>query len=388
MVQIFPHVETGQLEQLEARLEEQSNLSGSFLVLLAGSSLIATLGLFQNSPAVIIGAMIVAPLMRPIVGLSLAGLTADRLLLRRALFTIMVGTLFAVFLAMGLAHVLGHLSVTAEILGRTKPTLLDLGVAFVAGSVGAYCQTDDKLVDSLAGVAIAVALVPPLSVVGIGLAFGRQEIWSGALLLYATNLVGIAFAGALVFLVMGYSPLKQAGRGLAISGSILGLLMIPLGFSMYELVLENVLSKKIETVLKERTHTFKGLSLEDVEVRRFKRPMVVTATVSGADVNISSTQVGLVQEFLKRETNVEVDFRLRIIPSREVRAYEVTPSGNFPLPVEITLPLVPSSVEKEIELNAIPKLQYSSPPVRLPGVLPMSSLDAPETPTVLPSKDK
>ncbi|NJL70475.1 MAG: TIGR00341 family protein [Candidatus Competibacteraceae bacterium] len=193
-------------------MESISKLSIDFLVLLSGSTVIATLGLFQNSPAVIIGAMIIAPLMRPLVGLSLATLTADTRLLIRSLMTLLVGTIVGAALATVIAIFLRSLELTPEILGRTHPTLLDLGVAVFAGAVGAYCQANEKLADTLAGVAIAVALVPPLSVVGIGLAFNSIPVWSGAALLYATNLIGITVAGSLVFLLRGYVPLKHAKK--------------------------------------------------------------------------------------------------------------------------------------------------------------------------------
>ncbi len=333
---LLPHVGAERLSALESRLSSMSQLSFDFLILLIGSTVIATLGLFQNSPAVIIGAMIIAPLMRPLVGLSLAALTADMILLRRALLTLLVGTIIGISISYMLGILLHSISLTPEILGRTRPTLLDLGVAFFAGAIGAYCQTNQKLADGLAGVAIAVALVPPLSVVGIGLALNSVAVATGAALLYITNLVGIAFAGTLVFLVMGYTPLRQARKGLLVSTSLLILLMVPLGFSMYELVLENELSSKIQRILKERTHTFKDVHLQKVEVRRFKSPMSVLATVYGSEQKISAAQVKLVQDFLLKETGIPIDFRLRIVPYTEIRAMEVTPTGLLLTPVPLS----------------------------------------------------
>jgi uncharacterized hydrophobic protein (TIGR00271 family) len=323
-IKLISHVEDSQLTALQKRLESISLLTPEFIVLLAGSTVIATFGLFQNSAAVIIGAMIIAPLMRPLVALSLATITADTALLSRAMLTLAVGTLAGLFIAIVMACFLRSLELSPEILGRTHPTLLDLGVALFAGAIGAYCQTNQKLADSLAGVAISVALVPPLSVVGIGLALNEVAIWSGAALLYATNLIGITLAGSLVFLLMGYTPLQQAKKGLAISSGVTILLFLPLALSMRELVIENQISAKVRMLLKDKTLTFRGVQLREVEVKRFRTPTRVSATVIASNWPISSHQVKLVQDFLVKEIGLPIEFRLRIIPSQELSVSDVS----------------------------------------------------------------
>lgn len=329
------HVDADRLKELEVRLENLTKLSADFLVLTAGSTIIATIGLFQNSPAVIIGAMIIAPLMRPLVGLSLATLTADVTLLSRSLIALIAGTISGLLIALIIAWLLHSIALSPEILSRTHPTLLDLLVAIFAGAVGAYCQTSKKLSETLAGVAIAVALVPPLSVIGIGLALNSPEVASGAALLYATNLIGITFAGSIVFFLKGYTPVKQARKGLLLSATVVACLVVPLALSMRELVLENILSTGIERTLKEKTATFKNVHLYSVEVKRFRKPMSVVATIIGSDEPISSHQVKLVQDFLESQTQTPIEFRLRIIPTRVVTAIDITSETTK----ENTLPL-------------------------------------------------
>lgn len=363
---LIPHVEAPRLLALRERLESISLLSVDFLVLLSCSTVIATFGLFQNSAAVIIGAMIIAPLMRPLVALSLSTLTADMLLLRRALTTLVVGTIVGICISTTMAGFLRSIELTPEILARTHPTLLDLGVAVFAGAIGAYCQANEKLTDTLAGVAISVALVPPLSVLGIGIAFNAPPIWSGAALLYATNLVGITFAGALVFLVMGFSPLKQAKKGLAISMFIAILLGIPLALSMTELILENQISVSIKKLLKEKTFTFRGVQLHDVQVKKFRTPMSVIATVWANDRPITKHQVRLVQDFLARELKAPIEFRLRIIPTMEVTADNVNSdlpeAGVAASTSPPALEVVPNS-EKPPEKNQSPSIENQNPQV-------------------------
>ncbi len=345
-------VEESQLQSLEIRLESMSRLSVDFLVLLSGSTIIATLGLFQNSPAVIIGAMIIAPLMRPLVGLSLATLTADTKLLGRALVTLVVGTITGVLISGAMALLFKSLELTPEIIGRTRPTLLDLGVATSAGAVGAYCQSNSKLSDTLAGVAISVALVPPLSVVGIGLAFANFGVASGAALLYATNLIGITVSGAVVFLLIGFTPLHQAKKGLLISAVLSLMLIVPLGFSMKELILENQISASVKHILQEKTHTFQGVQLHNVQVERFRKPMVVRATVLSPETPITSKQVALVQELLVRELSTPLDFRLQIIPAVQISGTRA--ADDVPTAVEVNSPVQKYELGGALQQSAAP----------------------------------
>lgn len=336
---IFKRVQTGDQQALELRFQNISRPTFEFFVLLGSSTVIATLGLFQNSAAVIIGAMIIAPLMRPLMGLTLGSITADARLVKRALMTLAAGSAFGICISYTGAQLLQSIQLTPEILGRTHPTLLDLGVALAAGAVGAYCQSKEDIRDSLAGVAIAVALVPPLSVVGIGLARGSMSVACGAAVLYATNLIGITVAAATILLLMGYSPVNKAKKAIFASLSFLAFLMVPLGFSMRELILENRLSMEINNLLKEKTFTFKNARLQSVEAKRFQTPMVVIATVYGAENDFQPWQVRAVQNFLIKNTGIDLQFRLRVIPVKEIPGVELTTDG-----VDRTSPVSPEQV--------------------------------------------
>jgi len=193
-----------------------------FFVMSGLAAAIAALGLLLNSPAVIIGAMLVAPLMLAVLGLGLGVVQGDLRLLRLAVSATLRGALLAIAvgLLMGLAVPDG--SPTAEMLARTHPTLLDLGVALVSGAAGAYALCRKDVSASLPGVAIAAALMPPLTTVGLGLAMGSSRIADGALVLFLTNLVAISAAGGLVFLWLGFRPElgKQKRRRVFRSGAL------------------------------------------------------------------------------------------------------------------------------------------------------------------------
>jgi len=133
-----------------------------FYLLSSTSALIAAFGLIANSTAVIIGAMLVSPLMTPIIGSSLGLVTGDGRLFANSLRSVVVGTMLAIFFSALLGFLPLELEATPEMLSRVRPTLLDLFVAVLAGFAGAYAMIDEKVSPALPGVEIAVAIVPPL----------------------------------------------------------------------------------------------------------------------------------------------------------------------------------------------------------------------------------
>lgn len=170
---------------------------------------IATIGLVLSSPAVIIGAMLISPLMGPILSLGLALATGDFVLLVRAIANLTISCSVAISFAILLIFTLPFKEATSEILARTTPNTLDLAVALFSGAIGtiATCRPIKGVITSIPGVSIAVALMPPLCVVGFGIGMGFSlnlveglRISRGGGLLFLTNLVAITFASALVFL--------------------------------------------------------------------------------------------------------------------------------------------------------------------------------------------
>ncbi len=172
---------------------------------------IATLGLVLNSPAVIIGAMLISPLMGPILANGMAFAAGDLVLVVRAIASLTLSCIAAVLFAMLLIAMLPFKEQTAEIMARTQPNALDLVIALFSGALGSIATTKEPkgVVTSIPGVAIAVALMPPLCVVGYGLGIGLSinpaEGWviaRGGALLFLTNLTAITFTAMVVFLVL------------------------------------------------------------------------------------------------------------------------------------------------------------------------------------------
>lgn len=213
------------------------------LVLAAG---IATFGLLGDSLAVVIGAMIVAPLMLPIMGLAFSVSIGDRSAIFSTLLVSLAGIVTAVVvgfvLTLPVARVMNPEAIH-QIMIRTSPHLLDLMAALATGVAGAFALSRRDVSDTLPGVAIAVSLVPPLANSGILFALGEPRLAYGSLLLFGTNYVAILLTGALVFGVMGFpkaalSP-SDAGarrRAVAIALAAALLIVIPLFLTSYHLI--------------------------------------------------------------------------------------------------------------------------------------------------------
>lgn len=294
--------------------------SFSFHFMLGLSSIIATLGLLSNSAAVIIGAMIVAPLMGPIVGMAYSTAMGNRRLLRRSSFTVLKGVLLTIGVGWLVTSIIGLETVDSEILSRTKPTLIDFGIAMAAGAAGAFANTRRSISSAMPGVAIAVALVPPLSVVGIGLAQSEGNIAFGALLLFLTNLICIVFFGSLVFLFQSYGNLERAKKGLALSTVVMFLLGIPLTLSMRELIIKKNVRYQIEDFLIYKTETFANADVESISVIPRNGYLRVYMEVSAPINSISQFQVEQVRQAVSRMTDKDVYLDVEVIPMRRLIA--------------------------------------------------------------------
>ena len=195
------------LEELHRSYDGEARLNESFIVLTIGASLIATLGVLANNAAVVIGAMVVAPWILPLRVAVFAVLIGQARLLSRSLITLAAGAGITLFLSMGLgliARSQGLLLAEAlpeQVTARLEPNILDLGIALAAGAVATYAKVNPGAVSSMAGTAIAVALVPPVCVMGLMLSAQDLSGAQGAALLYAANLLGILIGGISVLAI-------------------------------------------------------------------------------------------------------------------------------------------------------------------------------------------
>jgi uncharacterized hydrophobic protein (TIGR00271 family) len=220
----------------ELAIKKQQHWAFRFSTMLALSMIVAVMGLSADSAAVVIGAMLLAPLMQPVLAMAAC---ISMALFRKSLRQLWIITLATVG-SIALAYVLSVLFVRGElpreVTSRTAPDIRDLVVALGAGTAGAYATVRKDASSSLPGVAVAVALVPPLGAVGISLEAGRTTLAEGALLLYITNLAAIVFAGAVVFVVTGFVPRRRLAmtiRRSSLVAAMIGVIVIAIAIPLY-----------------------------------------------------------------------------------------------------------------------------------------------------------
>lgn len=318
------------LKHMRDSLMDDSELNRDYVVMTIGACIIATLGLLSNSAAVIIGAMLVAPLMLPIRGMAFGFLEGDIELLKEGAKALGLGTLIAIALSTALGLMLGLSEYGTEVWARSEPTLLDLGIAITAGGISGFAKVQPKISNTLSGTAIAVALMPPVCVIGLGMAQGKMALTQGAALLYATNLIGITLACMLAFWLTGYAPFQKARKPLRFALIFTAALIVPLAISLLELVRQNRTEDSVRDALVNGTVTFTRLELIDSDINWLASPPEVRLTVYSTEP-VTPKQVGLLEAYISRR--MRRDFRLifEVSEVQEVTKEEVQPAGSEPV---------------------------------------------------------
>lgn len=264
---------------------EEADLSARFLFMTIMSAGIAILGLIQSSPAVVIGAMLIAPLMGPIIGLGFAMASGDYVWLRKCAKSVAVGAVLAVLFCTVIVFFSPLKTVTAELAARTRPNLFDLLVALFSGMAGAYALIRGRE-GAVVGVAIATALMPPLATVGFGLATLNWTVFSGALMLFVTNLVAIALTAAVMARLYGFttalSEKHSRVQNILIVGTLVAL-AIPLGIALKTIAWEANASRMINSTLNDQFDSTSRLS--EVEIAYDAEPIRIDATVLTPTLN-------------------------------------------------------------------------------------------------------
>lgn len=294
-----------------------------FFVLIALASAIATLGLLMDSPAVIIGAMVIAPLMSSILGISLGMVQGDPRLLWIAASTTLRGTGLAILIGIIIGAVVPGKELNSEILSRAQPTLFDLGVAIFSGLVGAYAQCRRSVLSAVSGVAIAVALIPPLATIGIGTVMLQSRVATGALLLFSTNLIAIVATGAMVFLFFGFRP-DPGKRFRVFGGSMLGVVALLLAVSIILTILtvgsvqSTLFRRQIDQVLASEIGSMPGVTLVSWERTGEDTTVVHLLVRVQATRGVSPQEAADLERRLASDLRQQVDLRLVITPVTEL----------------------------------------------------------------------
>jgi uncharacterized hydrophobic protein (TIGR00271 family) len=255
------------------------DLSGHFLFMTTISAGIAVLGLLLSSPAVVIGAMLISPLMDPIIAFGFGIALFDLKDIRHSIVTIMAGIAVAVLFSALIVSLSPLQTITTEIAARTRPNLFDLGVAILSGLAGTYATIRGRH-GAIVGVAIAVAVMPPLAAVGFGLATGNPSVALGAGFLFFTNLMAISLSAAAMARFYGFGQMlspRQSWLQATFIITIFAALAFPLGLALKQIAWETVASRQAQDVL---TAAFQEDSrVSQVNIDFDTDPLRVTGTV-------------------------------------------------------------------------------------------------------------
>lgn len=310
-VPLFKKADEDEFKELFVGLKQNAVLSTSFVVLMVLSTLLATTGLFQSSAPVIIGAMILAPLMAPIISLSMGVARGEQFLIRESVWTLVIGVFTALAFSSLYTFFMPLTTLTDEMNARLNPNILDLMVAIISGIAGAYANSKSEIAKSLAGVAIAVALVPPLSVTGIGIGYGEIDIIYGSFLLFITNLVGITLAATMTFLVLGYAPIYRAKKGILYTSVFLALVSVPLVISFTIVLEKNEIIEKVKAISSYENKLF--VNVVGVDLASDK-PNIAIEVLSDS-LPTKEQLLGIkrdIEEVIKKEVTLEVTPKIRI----------------------------------------------------------------------------
>ncbi|HEV2748665.1 MAG TPA: DUF389 domain-containing protein [Allosphingosinicella sp.] len=288
---------------------EDAGWSAHFAFMTLMSAGIAVLGLLLSSPAVVIGAMLISPLMGPIIGLGFALALFDSAEMRRTLRAVVIGTVMAIGFC-ALIVILSPLqTVTDEIAARTRPNLFDLLVALFSGLAGTYAMIRGRH-GTIVGVAIATALMPPIAVVGFGLATANWTVLAGSFLLFFTNLMTIAASAAVLARIYGFAP-DLSPRQTRLQASLVTLtliaLAVPLALSLRQIAWETLASRQAREAI--AAHFGADARLSDVEIDYHAEPIEIAATVLTPRYKADAAQAltARISERLGRPVEITLD---------------------------------------------------------------------------------
>ncbi|MFF5993845.1 TIGR00341 family protein [Lysinibacillus sp. KU-BSD001] len=304
-------------ETITEKISKDSQPDTYYYIMVVLSCTVATYGLLSNSTAVIIGAMLIAPLMNPILGSGLALITGNNPLLKVTIKAEFIGAVIAVALSTFLTLLLPVSDLTSEVLARTAPTLIDLIIALTSGAAGAYaiCYRAGA---TLPGVAIATALMPPLCVVGITLAKQEYHLAGGALLLFIANMVAINVIAMIIFQFAGFNTSllshylnldtpkeKQPYVSRLVGGKIIYpiLLLVIVSIPLIFLLKTSIESDQREKIIRNTLEEGLAVMAPDATINALK--FTRNDTTFRINVDLHSAQIILPEDIRKLENSLE-----------------------------------------------------------------------------------
>lgn len=256
-------------EKARKTINLNTRLNGTYIILLVCSSIISTLGLLLNSIPIVIGGMIIAPLMWPLLKTSFGVTYGRKVEVLKGSGVLILSILIAVITALLITQLSPIKVVNEEILARTNPTFLDLIIAMASGVVAAVALFKPRVSQNLAGVAVATALMPPICVTGIGIALKDQDVFMGSFLLFVTNVVAIIFVTVLILAILDLNKKERhelSFKGISLVTLAVVLTSVPLLYYLTTYSFKAGVYGKTESVLQ---NNLKEIS-SDIDISNIK----------------------------------------------------------------------------------------------------------------------
>lgn len=319
------NIKSERRQEIYDNIVEISAPTVTFYVMVALSTTIAAYGLLANSTAVVIGAMLVAPLMGAIFGMALGISSNDQILLWKSTVAAVLGAILAILLGAIIGSLPLRMPFGTEIFARTKPTIYDLIIALASGLAGAYALVNEKVSPALPGVAIATALVPPLTTCGLCLSIARWDLASGAFLLFLANFLAIEIAAAIIFNLFDLTSLKSPGKRGIINFlknfwlKIIILIFVALFMTetLRGLILEQRFERQVRSVLQSNIDSVIGARLSEVHIEKNGNgPVEVMATVL-THYEFTPFQVDDIEKDLKKDVDSRIKLIIRSLISKD-----------------------------------------------------------------------
>jgi uncharacterized hydrophobic protein (TIGR00271 family) len=361
-------------------LDQASSPGLDFFLMIILSCCIATFGLLTNSAAVIIGAMLVAPLMSPLLGISLASVAGRQRMFRRSVIALVEGIAISVILSAILSFLAQLLpfsilvELPSEVLSRTQPTPFDIGVAIAGGAAAAYALAQPRLSAALPGVAIATALMPPVCTVGIGLSVGNFNVALGASLLFITNLVAISFAGILVFAALGFRPAyldntwHHIPLSLFIAAGLVLVTAVPLIILTVNIVKQAKFTETVKNVVTEEISRLPDVQLVDITINQSDSILNLLVTIR-TSIQPDYQEVLELQSAIATKLQQATSLQLIVVPTTRL---------NPLIPPTVTPTFTPGP-------SLTPTPTPSPTPTYLPTHTPSPTPTSTATPTLTPT---
>lgn len=304
-------------EKVYDEIKENAKGDFDFFVLTIFSAIIITLGLIVNSSAVVIGGMLLAPLVWPVLALSLAIIKGRSRLLQSSVATLFRSTVLILLISFVLGFISPEYALKgSEFISRTSPTIFELFIALAAGFVGAFVITYPKIGAAIAGVVVAAALVPPIAVMGLSVSHGNLEMAGGAFILYLSNLIAVTFAASVLFLVSRFkgpsTEIGQDKRKSNIRWSLIFLIVmaIPLLLITSEAIKEKNQQNTIRQIINAK---FPRATITSVAVEDKSEVVVIDVTIQHAGV-LTENQVNNLAEILSQKMKKAAVPRITVVP--------------------------------------------------------------------------